>query len=72
MDEVRILLNKLMGPQGPLSLSERHKFLGHGSGEIASQENTINDSSGAFYSNNHTQQIAAPYDATLKEPISDS
>jgi hypothetical protein len=27
LDEARILLNKLLGPQGPLSMSERHKFL---------------------------------------------
>ena len=27
LDEARVLLNKLLGPQGPLSMSERHKFL---------------------------------------------
>jgi len=37
LDEARILLNKLLGPQGPLSQSERHKFLpnkGQGEYEI--------------------------------------
>ncbi len=27
LDEARLLLNKLLGPQGPMSMAERHKFL---------------------------------------------
>ena len=27
VDEARVVLNRLLGPQGPLSMSERHKFL---------------------------------------------
>lgn len=52
LDEARILLNKLLGPQGPMSMAERHKFLTQGatSGDN-SIDNTINDRSGAFYTN---------------------
>lgn len=30
LDDVRIMLNKLMGPNGPMSQAERHKFLPNG------------------------------------------
>lgn len=26
LDEARVVMNKLLGPQGPLSMAERHKF----------------------------------------------
>ena len=50
LDEARLLLNKLMGPQGPLSMAERSKFLAAGSGNTTI-DNTINDRSAAFYTN---------------------
>ena len=49
LDEARILLNKLLGPQGPLSMSERHKILNQAplSGETSGDnDNTLNDRSG--------------------------
>ena len=59
LDEARITLNKLLGPQGPLQMSERHKFLTQaGAGPVngdTSGDNTINDRSGAFYTNGMTQ-----------------
>ena len=55
LDEARILLNKLLGPQGPLQMSERHKFLTQaGVTGDTSGDNTINDRSGAFYTNGLT------------------
>ena len=56
LDEARVLLNKLLGPQGPLSMSERHKFLSQVSntGIDATIDNTINDRSAPFYTNSAT------------------
>ena len=51
LDEVRIVMNRLMGPQGPLSMSERHKFLINAESTV---ENTMNDRSGEFYTNGMT------------------
>ena len=57
MDEARLLLNKLLGPQGPLSMAERHKFLSQAaSAENTGIDNTLNDRSPAFYDNEMTQQ----------------
>ena len=27
LDEARVVMNKLLGPQGPLQMAERHKYL---------------------------------------------
>ena len=52
LDEARILLNKLLGPQGPLQMSERHKFLSQGGAAAdTAGDNTINDRSAVFYTN---------------------
>lgn len=53
LDEARIVLNRLLGPQGPLQMSERHKYLSQGAAAALDTqgENTINDRSGAFYTN---------------------
>ena len=51
LDEARILLNRLLGPQGPLSMAERHKYLSAGATHDTSANNTINDKSGQFYTN---------------------
>lgn len=55
LDEARIVMNKLLGPQGPLTMSERHKFLGQPMSNETSADNTINDKSGVFYTNGVTQ-----------------
>ena len=59
LDEARLMLNRLMGPQGPLSMAERHKFLTQTtSGMEAPEENTINDRSAAFYTNGlHSNRV---------------
>ena len=54
LDEVRVVMNRLMGPQGPLSMSERHKFLINNTAD-ASIDNTMNDRSGDFYTNGMSQ-----------------
>ena len=73
LDEARLLLNKLLGPQGPLSMAERHKFLsGNGGGNVASGntsiDNTINDRD-AFDTYGITQGQVARADTSSREAL---